>query len=101
VDPLIGVLIRNRIGIEVYGANTRIEGQEMGTFEPGDELNVEFTFACWLTPQHYTVTVATQNSDGTSNDWLDDAIVFDVVGQRHAAGVVDLRACTSWSRMAR
>jgi len=101
VDPLIGVLIRNRSGMEVYGANTRIEGQEMGTFEPGDELNVEFTFACWLTPQHYTVTVATQNSDGTSNDWLDDAIVFDVVGQRHAAGVVDLRACTSWSRMAR
>jgi lipopolysaccharide transport system ATP-binding protein len=101
VDPLIGVLIRNRIGIEVYGTNTGIEGQEIGAFEPGDELEVEFTFACWLTPQHYTVTVATQNSDGTSNDWLDDAIVFDVVGQRHAVGVVDLRARTNWSKTPR
>jgi ABC-type polysaccharide/polyol phosphate transport system ATPase subunit len=97
-DPLIGVLIRNRIGIEVYGTNTSIEGQHLGSFEPGDELEVRFSFACWLTPQQYTVTVATQNSDGTSNDWLDDAIVFDVVGQRHAAGVVDLRARTTWSK---
>ncbi len=98
VDPIVGVLIRNRIGIEVYGTNTRIEGLELGAFEPDDELEVEFAFACWLTPQHYTVTVATQNSDGTSNDWLDDAIIFDVVGQRHAVGVVDLRARTTWSR---
>lgn len=101
IDPLIGVLIRNRIGIEVYGTNTTIEGQDLGVFEAGDVLEVEFAFECWLTPQHYTVTVATQNSDGTSNDWLDDAIVFDVVGQRHAAGVIDLRARTAWSRASR
>jgi lipopolysaccharide transport system ATP-binding protein len=98
-EPLIGVLIRNRIGIEVYGTNTRIEGQDLGTFEAGEELQVEFAFACWLTPQHYTLTVATQNSDGTSNDWMDDAIVFDVVGQRHAVGVIDLRALTTWCRV--
>ena len=70
----------------------------MGELEPGDEITVEFRFACWLTPQQYALTVATQNSDGTSHDWMDDAIVFDVVGLRHASGVADLRAEVRWSK---
>ena len=97
-NPLVGVLIRNRIGIEVYGTNTRIDGGELGDFLPGDDLVVEFRFDCWLTPQQYALTVATQNSDGTSQDWHDDAVVFDVVSRRHAAGVTDLRAQVRWSR---
>ena len=35
----------------------------------------------------YTLTVATQNADGSSHDWLDDTIAFDVVDTRVAAGV--------------
>jgi ABC-type polysaccharide/polyol phosphate transport system ATPase subunit len=97
-NPLVGILIRTRIGMEVYGTNTRIEGYELGEFEPGDEVTVEFRFACWLTPQQYALTVATQNSDGTSHDWMDDAIVFDVVGLRHASGVADLRSDVRWSK---
>ena len=97
-NPMVGMLIRNRIGVEVYGTNTSIGGLELGKFAPGDELTVEFRFECWLTPQEYSLTVATQNADGTSQDWLDDAIVFDVVSLRHAAGVADLRAEVRWSK---
>jgi hypothetical protein len=61
-------------------------------------LDVKFRFECWLTPQQYAITVATQNEDGSSNDWLDDAIVFDVVGSRQTAGIVDLRADVSWKK---
>src|SRR5262249_53099947 len=60
VEPMVGILIRNRIGMEIYGTNTRIEQVELGSFEAGEELDIEFQFECWLTPQHYTVTVATQ-----------------------------------------
>ena len=31
---------------------------------PGDELEVDFQLDCWLTPQQYTLTVATQDADG-------------------------------------
>jgi lipopolysaccharide transport system ATP-binding protein len=89
---MVGILIRNRIGMDVYGTNTRIEQVEAGVFEPGEEMEIDFTFDCWLTPQQYTVTVATQHPDGSSHDWLDDVITFDVVSHRVAAGVVDLRA---------
>jgi len=97
-NPMVGMLIRNRIGIEVYGTNTLIDGSELGTFHAGDELTVEFRMDCWLTPQQYSVTVATQNPDGTSQDWLDDAIVFDVLSHRHAAGVADLRSEVRWTK---
>jgi lipopolysaccharide transport system ATP-binding protein len=95
-DPMVGILIRTRIGLEVYGTNTRIEQLSLGDFQPGDELEVDFQMECWLTPQTYTLTVATQNADGTSHDWLDDAIAFDVVDRRIAAGVANLRAQIQW-----
>ncbi|MGA2578422.1 MAG: ABC transporter ATP-binding protein [Bryobacteraceae bacterium] len=95
-DPMVGILIRNRIGMDVYGTNTRIEKEYLGSYQPGDELEVDFHFACWLTPQQYTLTVATQGPDGSSHDWLDDVIPFDVVDTRMAAGVANLRAEIAW-----
>ena len=95
-DPMVGILIRTRIGMDVYGTNTRLEHVRLGDFQPGDELEVNFGIECWLTPQPYTLTVATQNADGTSHDWLDDAVAFDVVDTRAAAGVANLRAQVQW-----
>jgi lipopolysaccharide transport system ATP-binding protein len=95
-DPMVGILIRTRIGMDVYGTNTRIENAALGEFQAGDELEVDFAIECWLTPQSYTLTAATQNSDGSSHDWLDDAIAFDVVDTRVAAGVANLRARVAW-----
>ncbi|HJT88535.1 MAG TPA: ABC transporter ATP-binding protein [Bryobacteraceae bacterium] len=95
-EPMVGILIRTRIGMEVYGTNTRIEHISLGSFQAGDELEVDFQLECWLTPQEYTLTVATQNADGTSHDWLDDAIGFEVADARVAAGVANLRARIQW-----
>jgi lipopolysaccharide transport system ATP-binding protein len=98
VEPMVGILIRNRIGMEIYGTNTRIEQVDLGAFEPGEELDIDFQFECWLTPQQYTITVATQYSDGSSHDWLDDVISFEVLSRRQAAGVTDLRAHIEWRK---
>jgi ABC-type polysaccharide/polyol phosphate transport system ATPase subunit len=95
-DPMVGILVRTRIGMDVYGTNTRIENTELGDFEAGQLLEVDFAIECWLTPQQYTLTAATQNADGSSHDWLDDAIAFDVVDTRVAAGVANLRAKIEW-----
>jgi lipopolysaccharide transport system ATP-binding protein len=100
VEPMVGILIRNRIGMEIYGTNTRIEQVNLGAFNPGEELDIDFHFDCWLTPQQYTVTVATQYQDGSSHDWLDDVISFEVVSSRQAAGVADLRATIEWRKTA-
>jgi lipopolysaccharide transport system ATP-binding protein len=95
-NPMVGMLIRDRIGMEVYGTNTRLEQTDLGTYGAGDEVEVDFRFECWLTPQEYTLTVAAQHAEGWSHDWLDDAITFEVVDTRVAAGVANLRAQVEW-----
>jgi ABC-type polysaccharide/polyol phosphate transport system ATPase subunit len=97
-DPMVGILIRNRIGMDVYGTNTRVEQVALGEFDAGDELELEFRFDCWLGPQQYTLTVATQNADGSSHDWLDDVLAFEVVDARQLAGVANLRAQIAWQK---
>jgi lipopolysaccharide transport system ATP-binding protein len=90
-DPVVGVLIRNRLGIDVFGTNTRVEGTDLGSVAPGEIFEVEFTFDCLLTRQDYTLTVATQYREGFSQDWLDDVISFSVVDDRDVAGVANFR----------
>jgi lipopolysaccharide transport system ATP-binding protein len=86
-NPMVGMLVRNRLGIEVFGTNTRLEGIELGEFGTGDLLTVRFSFRCNLTRQEYTLTVATQHHDGRSQDWLDDALQFTVADESEAAGL--------------
>ena len=90
--PVVGVMIRTRIGMEVFGTNTELEETPLGAAAGGDIYEVNFQFACWLTPQEYTLTVATQSPDGSSHDWLDDVLIFQVIDERRVAGVANLRA---------
>lgn len=90
-NPMVGILIRNRLGIEIFGTNTRIEGVTTGELGTGDLLTVRFRFRCSLTRQDYTLTVATQHGDGRSQDWLDDALQFTVVDEQDAAGFARFR----------
>ena len=91
-DPMVGIMIRTRIGMDVFGTNTRLEKVSLGPCRAGDALEVEFHFDCWLAPQEYTLTVATQYPDGSSHDWLDEALAFTVVAPRFTGGVADLHA---------
>jgi lipopolysaccharide transport system ATP-binding protein len=98
-DPVVGVLIRNRLGIDVFGTNTRIEGVEVGTVAAGETFEVEFTFDCLLTRQDYTLTVATQYREGYSQDWLDDVISFSVVDARDVAGFANFKTKVNWRKI--
>lgn len=91
-DPVVGILIRNRIGMDVFGTNTRLEGIQLGSFEPGDTLEIEFELDCLLSRQEYTLTVASQYWNGLSQDWLDDLLDFQVIDTKDVAGVLNLNA---------
>ena len=89
-NPVVGILIRNRIGMDIFGTNTRLEGAELGDFEAGGEIHVEFELDCLLSRQEYTVTVAVQYWNGLSQDWLDDVLDFRVEDTKDVAGVLNL-----------
>jgi len=89
-NPVVGILIRNRIGMDIFGTNTRIERTGLGDFEQGDEIEVEFELDCLLSRQEYTLTVAVQYWNGLSQDWLDDVLDFRVEDTKDVAGVLNL-----------
>jgi len=97
----VGVLIRNRLGIDVFGTNTRVERKDLGEFRAGERIEVDFRFECLLTQQEYTITAATQHWDGSSQDWLDDVLSFRVVDSKGAAGVASLPTELSWRKVPR
>jgi lipopolysaccharide transport system ATP-binding protein len=97
-DPMVGMLIRNRLGIDVYGTNTRVEKKALGEFAAGDILEIDFAIDCLLSRGEYTLTVATQHADGASQDWVDDALSFVVIDPRDTAGLIQLNTEITWRR---
>jgi len=95
-NPIVGILIRNRLGIDVFGTNTRVEGIKTGRVSRGEVFEATFNFDCLLTRQDYTLTVATQYPEGFSQDWLDDYISFSVVDARDVAGLANFKTKVSW-----
>jgi len=91
-QPVVGMLIRTRIGFEVFGTNTELEGLKLGPVSAGDVLQIVFSFPCNLCPNDYTLTVASHDPDGIWHDWQEEAISFAVSDTRYTAGVANLRA---------
>lgn len=90
-DPVIGILIRTRIGFEVFGTNTELEKVKLGPCQAGDVLEITFRFPCHLCPQEYTLTAASHDPDGVWHDWMEDGLAFSVADYRYTAGVACLR----------
>src|SRR5205085_1151394 len=85
-DPVIGIMIRTRIGLNVYGTNTELEQVKLGPVNAHDILRVTYRFRCELCPGDYTLTAASHDPDGVWHDWMEDAVAFTVTDLRYAAG---------------
>jgi lipopolysaccharide transport system ATP-binding protein len=91
-DPVLGIMIRTRTGLNVYGTNTELESLRFGPCAAGESVELEYAFRCELCPGDYILTMASHDPDGQWHDWLDDALAFTVIDNRYTAGVANLRA---------
>jgi hypothetical protein len=91
-NPVVGIMLRTRIGLNVYGTNTELEGVKLGPLNEGDIALVTYRFRCDLCPGEYTVTAASHDPDGVWHDWMEDAVAFSVSDSRYTAGVANLKA---------
>jgi lipopolysaccharide transport system ATP-binding protein len=82
-DFTIGLLIKDRLGNDVFGTNTHHMMQTLGPALPGDIKNIVFKFpALALGPGHYSITLAAHASSdhlAGSYDWWERAVVFQVL----------------------
>ncbi len=90
-----GLLIRNRQGIDIAGTNSQIENCPLTVDTPAT-VRISFTFPCHFTRGDYTITLATQDPDGTRQDWRDDFLEFRVDDRRDYAGSTWLDGNFEW-----
>jgi hypothetical protein len=98
-DPVVGIMIRTRVGFEVYGTNTELEHIRFGPCQAGVTARIDFAMRCDLCPGDYTLTAASHDPDGTAHDWVDNAVAFVVTDSRFTAGVANLRACVQVEKL--
>jgi ABC-type polysaccharide/polyol phosphate transport system ATPase subunit len=95
-NPIFGFLIRSQYGVQVYGTNTEQQDVSFDRVEPGEIVEVNFTFDCSLGTDWYSISSAvhssTSVSDGVCYDWLDGALFFRVMSPILIEGLVNLHA---------
>lgn len=80
--PTVGLLIRDRVGNDVFGTNSYHLAPLEGTYGPGDDLAVSFDLQLNLGAGPYTLTVAVHSSAthlADNYDWWDKVIAFEIV----------------------
>jgi lipopolysaccharide transport system ATP-binding protein len=84
-DPTVGVLIRDRLGQDVFGTNTRRLQMGLGDFGAGDRLRLRASLDLDLGYGDYSLTTAI-HSDETHlehcYDWADRHYLFHVAEDR-------------------
>jgi lipopolysaccharide transport system ATP-binding protein len=90
-DLTVGILIRDRLGNDVFGTNTYHLNASPGTLQPGERRSVDFVInGLFLGPGSYSLTVALHRGEAHTAgnyDWWDKTLVFQVVPGSHPRGV--------------
>jgi hypothetical protein len=89
-EPIFGIMIRNRFGVEMFGTNTRLRQDPVCAFHHGDYASVTFELPLLLDGGGYGVTFAVHAPDGNYYDYRNDALVVEVVSAGDSGGLVRL-----------
>jgi lipopolysaccharide transport system ATP-binding protein len=77
---LLGFYICDKNGNEILGTNTFEENLKIGAIEVGETIQIKFKFKIPLRNGSYSLTVAAAESyQVLTLDWIDNAIVFQVL----------------------
>ena len=78
----VGIMIRDRMGQEVFGTNTNYREKPIGPIEPGGSVEVRFTMPMNLGDGLYSVTTGLHEGATHTEvcyDWVDQALTFQVL----------------------
>lgn len=95
-----GIMIKDRLGQDVYGTNTYLHRKAIESVKKGEKLKCSFEFILNVGVGNYSVTVAFHKNESHvegSYEWIDLAAVFQVINSRNLPfnGSVYLPVCIS------
>jgi lipopolysaccharide transport system ATP-binding protein len=81
-NPTFGILVRDRLGYDIFGTNSFILGIDSGAPKLGSVFEVLYTLDMNLGPGDYTLTVSLHMGETHLEEnfhWIDRAHAFKVV----------------------
>lgn len=81
-DPAVGILLRDRMGNDVYGTNTSYLGQKELLVKGGECFEFAFSFPLHIGAGNYSVCVAVHGGDShleENCDWWDCCLALQIV----------------------
>lgn len=102
MDPVIGFQLTAEDGKDLFGTNTLSRNAPIGSFAPGDAVEVVFSQVLDLLPGRYMITVAVvDNTASEPIDFWRDCLYFRVRGLSGDKGYIDLKTEIEVSRIPR
>jgi ABC-type polysaccharide/polyol phosphate transport system ATPase subunit len=93
-QPIVGFLIKNRIGLFLTGTNTRMEGSAIPAQPKGSICTVEFRFVLpMLSSGNYSLNVAVADGsleDYAVCDWIENVHVLEIISTTLVHGLLRL-----------
>lgn len=93
IKPIIGFLVRDKYGRDLFGYNTNNIVDVLDDFEPGDCVDVKFKFAMpKLVSGEYTISISVAINDSVVEQivWETDYLVFKIEQNSPRWGVFEL-----------
>ncbi len=81
-NPTVGILIRDRLGNDIFGTNTHLLSIDTGLFKAGGKRTIAFMMPLNIGAHLYSLTVALHTDEThihESFDWINDALIFRVI----------------------
>ena len=82
---IVGVMLRDRAGHVVWGSNTWHTHQAEKSISPGERIAFSWRFRCDLGQGSYSISyalAAAETHTAGNFEWVDNAVVFEVVNTR-------------------
>ena len=89
-NPVIGIMLRNKFGVEVFGTNTHIMKTDTGEFQAGQTAEFNFKIDLNLGNGTYQISYAIHTSENLNFDYRVDCDIIEVTGADSSIGIVPL-----------
>jgi len=94
-NPTVGIILRDRLGNDVFGSNTHYHKVPLGHFEPGQRAQITFSVLLRIGVGQYSLTTSIHSGKdhlAENYDWQDNAIVLSVLpsSEPHFVGSAQL-----------
>lgn len=80
-EPTLGFLLKDRLGMEIYGTNTRLQGVMLGAYSSGEYAEIHVRIPLRLGYGDYSLTVAVHDDEHhleACYEWTDNAAIFQI-----------------------